>query len=68
MSKLSPHSLLSFRMIDADCGFNTLLNREQIVFSRGRISIKAFLWEINNGNVFSKTAKTKEGDNGTAAR
>jgi len=54
-------------MIDADCGFNTLLNRQQIVFSRGRISIKAFLWKINNSNAFSKTAQTKEGDNDMAA-
>lgn len=54
-------------MIDADCGFNMLFNRRQIVFSGGRISIKAFLWKINSGNVSSKTAQTKGGDNDTAA-
>lgn len=54
-------------MIDADCGFNILLNRQQIVFSRGRISIKAFPWKINSGDVFSKPAQTKEGDNDMAA-
>lgn len=58
-------------MIDADCGFNMLFNRRKIVFSRGRISIKASLWKINSGNVSSKekkkTAQTKGGDNDAAA-
>lgn len=61
--------LLPSQMIDADCAFNTLLNRQQIVFNRGRISIKAFLWKINSSDVFGgeKKSTNKEVHNDTAA-
>lgn len=62
--------LLPSQMINADCAFNTLLNRQQIVSNRGRISIKAFLWKINSSDVFGgeKTkSPNKEVHNDTAA-